>query len=273
MNLLVIDKSLHCATTGTIMCILQFVNNYRKKNNILIEKISNIYIIKEDKVASFNLIFDNTYNNEDVIKLFFSENSKIEEENYHNIYSNIEYKLLSKKIRFSKYVNDTINKEISCLDNNTLGVHFRFTDMNASHSLYNQTNYDKYLIEILNFVKKYNITTIFIASDNNESIHKITNNIELKNIKFVYRDIKRYDKEKADNNDMLWYLNPDKNSPHLHLNNFKSKIFNINDPNIHFECIIDCILLSKCSSLIFTYSNVSNLSILLSDTISNKCKV
>jgi hypothetical protein len=272
MNLLIIDESLHCATTGTIMCILQFINKYRKQNNILLENISNIYIYK-NKGAPFNLIFDDNYNVDNVTTLLFSETTEIEPMNYNYIYSNIEYQLLSKKIRFSKNITDLINNEITNIDDNTLGIHFRFTDMNQVHSISNPTNYNKYFVEIINYIKKYNITTIFVASDNNESINKITNESELKHIKFIYRDVKRYYKEDAEPEDMVWYSNPDKSSPHPHMNNFKYKIFNINDPNIHVECIIDCILLSKCKHLIFPYSNVSNLSILLSDTIINKSKL
>lgn len=272
MNLLVIDESLHCGTTGAIMCILQFVNKYIKLRNIAIEDILNLYIYK-NIAGPFNLIFDSSYENENITKIVFSENSEKETLDYNTIYNNNEYQLLSKKIRFSKNVREIINNESLKLDNNTLGIHFRFTDMNIAHSYNNPTTYAKYLIEIKNYVEMYNIRTIFIASDNNETLNKLINDNDLKHIKFIYRNVKRYDKENASKSDMIWYKNPDTNSPHPYLNNFKSTIFNINDPNTHLECIIDVILLSKCNYLIFAYSNVSNLSILMSDNKLIKCKV
>lgn len=272
MNLLVIDESLHCGTTGAIMCILQFVNKYIKLRNIAIEDILNLYIYK-NRAAPFNLIFDNSYDNENITKIIFSENSEKETVDYNTIYNNKEYQLLSKKIRFSKNVREIINNELLEFDDNTLGIHFRFTDMNVAHSYNNPTTYTKYLIEIKKYLEIYNIRTIFIASDNNETLNKIINENDLKHIKFIYRNVKRYDKEKANELDMIWYKNPDTNSPHPYLNNFSSTIFNINDPNTHLESIIDCIMLSKCNYLIFTYSNISNLSILMSDNKLIKSKV
>ena len=44
MNLLIIDESLHCGTTGAIMCILQFVNKYIKLRNIARRYIKFIYL-------------------------------------------------------------------------------------------------------------------------------------------------------------------------------------------------------------------------------------
>jgi hypothetical protein len=271
MNILVVDQSLHCATTGTIMCILQFINYYRKKNNILIEDINNIYIKKSVNVSNMNCIFDDNMN-KDIFTLFFTNDSSIENVDYNNIYLNIEYNLLAKKIKFSKMVIDIVNKEMSTFEN-TLGIHFRFTDMNKVHLINNPNSYNGYLLEILNYVYKYKINNIFIASDNDESIHKITNHAELKHINFIYRNNKRYEKENADDSDMYWHVNTDTNIPHSYLNNFKNIIFNIYDSNTHLECILDCILLSKCNHLIFSHSNVSYLSILLSENIKNKSKI
>lgn len=271
MNYLIIDETLHCATTATIMCILQFMNSYRKKNNINMHDIEKIYV-KKERAAPFELIFDNDYKIENTISLIFDEKSVIETQNYNNIYNNLDYKLLAKKLCFSKKVKDIINSEIKNLDNNTLGIHFRFTDMNASHLKSNPTTYTNYLKEIYNYIVKYDIKNIFIASDNTESINKLLNDISSNNIKINYRNVKRYHKEKADDKDLLWYKTNDATS-HQYLNNFKDNIFNINDSTIHLECIIDCLLLSKCKHLIFSYSNISNLAILISETIENNTKI
>jgi hypothetical protein len=267
MDYLIIDKTLHCGTTGSILWILQFMNKYIKTNNLNYYDIKNIFI--EKKIAgNFDNIFDDNYDN-NVKILIFEDRKNIENVDYNYVYNNDEYKLLAKKICFSEKIKNVVSNELINISNNILGVHFRFTDMNSMHTKNKPICYTDYLNTILEYIKKKNIQDIYVASDNDESINKLLKEESLKDIKIYHRNIKRYPTEKADKNDLKWYKNTNKKFPHPYLNNFA----HINNPNIHLECIIDFILLSKCKYLIFPYSNVSNMALLLSTSIVDKIKI
>ena len=268
MDYLIIDKCMHCGTTGSIFWILQFMNKYIKINNLNYHDIKNIFI--EKKIAgNYDNIFDDNYDVNNIKTLIYDDDKNKESIDYNNVYDNNEYKILAKKICFSKKINDIINNELINITDNTLGIHFRFTDMNTMHTKKKPIEYKNYLTKILEYIKNYNIQSIFVASDNEESINKLLKNEIFKNIKIYYTNIKRYPTEKADENDLKWYKNDNTKYNHPYLNNFA----HINEPNIHLECLVDCILLSKCKYLIFPYSNVSNLAILLSNSIVEKTKI
>jgi len=273
MDYLIIDKCMHCGTTGSIFCILQFINKYIKINNLNYQDIKNIFI--EKKVAcNFDNIFDDNYDINIIKILIYDDDNNKEHVNYNNLHNSNEYKILAKKICFSKKINDIINNELINITSNTLGIHFRFTDMNAVHTKKNPIEYENYLTKILEYIKNYNIQSIFVASDNEESINKLLKNENFENIKIYYTNIKRYPTEKANENDLKWYKNDNKEFNHPYLNNFRhTSLEGISSSKLHLECLVDCILLSKCKYLIFPYSNVSNLAILLSNSIVEKIKI
>jgi len=273
MDYLIIDKCMHCGTTGSIFCILQFMNKYIKINNLNYHDIKNIFI--EKKIAgNYDNIFDDNYNVNNIKTLIYDDDKNKESIDYNNVHDNNEYKILAKKIRFSKKINNIINNELINITDNMLGVHFRFTDMNTMHTKNNPIHYKNYLNKILEHVKNHNIQSIFVASDNEESINKLLKDENFKNIKIYHTNIKRYPTEKADEKDLKWYKNDNKKFPHPHLNNFRhTSLDGISTSKLHLECLVDCILLSKCKYLIFPYSNVSNLAILLSNSIVEKTKI
>tara|TARA_A100001015_G_scaffold316302_1_gene430242 strand:- start:746 stop:1582 length:837 start_codon:yes stop_codon:yes gene_type:complete len=273
MNYLIKDKCLHVGTSGVIMAILQFMNKYIKTNKLNYSDVKNIFI--EKKVAcNFDDIFDDNYDNNNIKILVYDDDNNKESVNYNNVHNNNEYKILAKKIRFSKKINNIINNELINITDNTLGVHFRFTDMNAVHTRKNPIQYKNYLSKILEHIKNHNIQSIFVASDNEESINKLLKDDNFKNIKIYHTNIRRYPTEKADEKDLKWYKNDNKKFPHPYLNNFRhTSLDGISTSKLHLECLVDCILLSKCKYLIFPYSNVSNLSILLSNSIIKKTKI
>ena len=273
MDYLIIDKCLHVGTSGSIMAILQFMNKYIKTNNLNYDDIKNIFI--EKKVAcNFDDIFDANYDVNNIKTLIYDDDNNKESVNYNNVYNNNEYKILANKICFSKKINNIINNELINITDDMLGVHFRFTDMNAMHTKNNPIEYKNYLTKILEYIKNHNIQSIFVASDNEESINKLLIDENFENIKIYHTNINRYPTEKADEEDLKWYKNDNNKFNHPYLNNFRhTSLDGISTSKLHLECLVDCILLSKCKYLIFPYSNVSNLAILLSNNIVEKTRI
>jgi hypothetical protein len=128
------------------------------------------------------------------------------------------------------------------IDDSTVGVHVRLTDMNIIHGKdYGVLSFEDFKTQ-LNPDTKY-----FISSDNNESINKLK---ELfgNNINYV--------------KDMIRSEFENENSESLRLNNFKN-------PQFWIESFLEMLLLSKCGTLICRSSNLSNASIINSKTIKN----
>lgn len=152
------------------------------------------------------------------------------------------YKELIKNIKIKKNILNKVDEYIKNLniDENTIGVHVRLTDMNIHH----EKQYGVLTFE--NFVS--NMTTdnnYFIASDNHESIQKL-NEIFGNNIKYVPEMI-RCEKENDD-------------STILQIDNFKNEKFWV-------ESFIEMLLLSKCNKIVCRTSNLINASIIHSNNI------
>lgn len=112
---------------------------------------------------------------------------------------------------------------------------------------YKKITYDDYVIAINMVLNKYkNITDIFIASDNHESINKIISDFSNYNIHYFKTDLR------------LQFSNSD--CYQFQLNNFKNE-------NFYISSIIDILLLSKCKYIIHKVSSILLLAILLSNTL------
>ena len=134
------------------------------------------------------------------------------------------------------------------IDNNTLGIHLRFTSMCLHNNTYGDVTIKDYITCINKYIYKYNIKNIFIASDNCESIKKIENIFE--NVKINYfNNFSRQKNEK-------------------YINNFDFEVNNRNNnENSYTEAVLESIMLSKCKYLIYRVSSVSILAQLLSNNI------
>ena len=265
MDFLIIDTNINTCTAGQILItILRFMNPYIKQNNMNLSDINNIYVNKCNTQCACQIIFDDNYDSNNIVKLFLNNTSLIDNTSITEMINNVNYSYILKKIRFSKQVLGIVDDYLKNFDINTLGIHFRLTDMNEMHTKLSPVKYTDYMIEINHYIENFNIKNIFVASDNIESINKLNN--ENLNVKIFYKDAKRYYAEKAESKDIMWFMDVATNR---YLNNFCRNIFDIYDPNTHLECIVDCILLSKSKHLIFTYSAISHLAILMSDTITS----
>ena len=119
---------------------------------------------------------------------------------------------------------------------NILGVHIRGTDKN-SESVHGQRPFvtiEDYLNIIQEYVEKNSDASIFVASDNNEAIRKIFQ--KFSNNKIIVYNCTR----------MSSYSSP----LAIHYSPHRS-------PIAGEEALIDCVLLSRCSHLICTDSNLA----------------
>jgi hypothetical protein len=188
------------------------------------------FVLDQDKVEEFTTIPCENLGT-------YDKKNPIEKSIYYNI-----YKDLIKKIKIKKEILDKVNEYVEKfnIDDNTVGVHIRLTDMNIHH----QKQYG--ILTFDDFVSKISLDkNIFVASDNHESIKKLQE-IFGDNIKFIPEMI-RCEKETDD-------------STILQIDNFKNEQFWI-------ESFIEMLLLSKCGKLICRTSNLSNASILHSNKI------
>ena len=166
--------------------------------------------------------------------------------------------VLLKKIVNKNTINPSIlnqvnyYKDLFNINENTLGVHVRLTDMNAIHGdIYGKFTTEDYIFKIKDFLNTHkNITNVFIASDNIVSINKIENYFNNKDISISYiKDIDfRQTQEYCENYNYV-------------VNKFNE--FNL---NFHVNIFIEMLVLSKCAYLIHRTSDFSNASIIYSDT-------
>ena len=214
--------------------------------------------LKEDEQVFFNLpnwwdaIFDqkkdhtidNYFNLDGVYRIpynFFIDPIDVE-----NLY---EYRQIVKnKLKFHPSLLLEIENQIHQLeiDNNTLAVHLRLTDLNDVHSKeLGKISLENYLKEINNILDIHpNINKIFIASESLENILYIQSQLS---IPVVYVPNLR----RATNKDNFLY----------------DQVEYMKDPLYWREVFLDVFLLSKCKYLLGRISNVTNTSIILSDKI------
>ena len=250
MNILIIDKGTHNGTTGCILLLIQHLEFILNQNNILCSEINDIYI-QTDKII--NIIYETIPNEIIFDKIInYTNESLIVNLDYKNIKQNLtifnNISCLCKKIKFNSKYFDEYN--INNNSNNALCIHFRLTDMNLVHNKDNLKTYDNFLNETIKILKANKIESIFIASDNHESINKIINDISYLNIQIKYnKTIYRGETEIE--------------------NIFETLLKNNNSKELYIDCIKDVLCLSQGKYLIHTLSNVSNLAILLSNTLNN----
>ena len=254
MNILIIDKGTHNCTTGCILLLIQHLAFILNQNNILCSDINNIYI-QTDKII--NIIYEPIQNEIIFDKIInYSNESLIVNLDYKNIKKNlIIFNIISclcKKIKFnSQYFDEyNINNNSNNNLNNALCIHFRLTDMNLVHNKNNFKTYNHFFDEIIKILQANKIESIFIASDNHESINKIINDINYLNIPIKYnKTIYRGETEIE--------------------NIFETLLKNNNSKELYIDCMKDVLCLSQGQYLIHSLSNVSNLAILLSNTLNN----
>lgn len=154
-------------------------------------------------------------------------------------------KQLCSKMKFQPIITESVKSFVDAnnIDSNTLGVHIRLTDMNSIHSKFGCFTIEDFVREIRQCITE--TQTIFVASDNNESIATIRN--EFPNHTVLSFDNK-YRVEKKDDD------------------NFCNQVNNLNNPDFYQQNVIEALILSKCGSLIHRISDFANFAILFSSS-------
>ena len=154
---------------------------------------------------------------------------------------------LARKLKFNKRIKKLIKNEESKIDfKNSLGVHIRLTDMNGIHPEHGEVNFNDFTKNINLVLEEHpEINTIFVASDNNESINKLA--IRYKDrVKFI-DNLNRCETESGDS--------------------YKLQLENYHKEEFWEHSFLDMMMLSKCKYLLHRTSNVANAALVFSDTI------
>lgn len=153
------------------------------------------------------------------------------------------YRKVVSKIKFNDELQELVDDHVEKLgiNENTIGVHVRLTDMNIIHRRdHGVSSINKYLNVIKSNIMDHNI---FIASDNDESIQ---------NIKNIYQEKVKYVRN------LLRGTSENQNTLSLQLDNGKDK-------RLWIEAFLDMLLLSKCGTIICRTSNLANAAIIHSN--------
>lgn len=266
MNQIWLKVSAGGGITSQFIILLQnllFKSNEIPDGPLYIDKgdfLKRLYVdyLKEDEQVFFNLpnwwdaIFDQT-KNPSVTDYFDLDN--VYRIPYNFFTDSIDIKNLPK---YKKIVKDKLNfhptlllevkKQISQLkiDNNTLAVHLRLTDLNDVHSKeLGIVTIEDYLTEINNILLiNPHINKIFIASESLENILYIQSQLS---IPVVYVSNLR---RAIDKDDFL-----------------RDQVKYMKDPLYWREVFLDVFLLAECKYLLGRISNITNTSIILSNKI------
>lgn len=159
-------------------------------------------------------------------------------------------KMIVSKNKINPQILSNVNHYIEQfnINENTLGVHLRLTDMNTVHrNDYGIVTFDDFITEINIFLlKNKHINNIFLACECNENIVKFVN----------------YYKDKIDVNYIKDSCRVDENSD----DNIAFQIQNMSKENFVSNIFTEMLTLSKCSYLIHRYSDFANFAKIYSNT-------
>ena len=211
----------------------------------------NTYKEVSDKDNPFDWVFDQHYDDSyDLVYVYVGAGISL------RIQDSPHYPNWKQHVKLIK-IQDHLAKKIDAfaLENiteNTLGVHLRTSDMNMIHPHHGVFTTDDYITAIRKIVKENDIRNIFVACDNKKSIKRMEE--EFDNVVYYNCTLRKDD-------DIGW------GGP-LSINQAQ-----LNNPVLWEEAFIDCMLLSKCSSLVRRISGMANAAIIFSDTIGKEYKL
>jgi hypothetical protein len=163
------------------------------------------------------------------------------------------YKFIVKKyLKFHPLLLESVSKwkQEFNIDENTLGVHLRLTDLNDVHSFeLGKLTIDTYIDAIKNVLKLHpNINKIFVASEIYESIDILKQHFSIPIL-----HVSTIERSSESINSTTSFL--------------KDQIKLMKNPLYWRDVFLDVFLLSNCKYLLGRVSNIPNTAIILSDTI------
>ena len=210
-------------------------------------RISNEHSIKNKELFDTFFDYTNILREQDIVISDYPHCSflKAWESDY---YSQLRSVIHKNKIHPSIQTNVDQYKTNFKIDENTLAIHIRLTDMNIYHAhQYGYRAFDDFCTHIDKMLTKYqNINSIYVCSDNNESISELISKYSNYTIHYV-SDTHRVEKEDS--------------------NNYADFFQNFNSvENIETKLFTELLVASSCSYFICRISDFANFAILYSNT-------
>jgi len=214
------------------------LGRYRYSKNILGSPIQNPYdyVLDQKKInPDITLIanFINTYNNHN--DLYHTEDLR-------------KLQIICSKIKIKENVLNKINPNIN---EKTLGVHVRLTDMLEYHiDIHKGGSTQDYIESIKTIINENNIENIFVSSDNQYSLNLLKENFDI-----IHNEV-----------------------TNINTTEFGGNYINYQIDNIHLEyfwvdSFVDMISLSKCGILLHKLSSLNNISLYFSKTLNKSYKI
>jgi hypothetical protein len=243
MNIKVVANS--AGIFAKVILVLQTVKKFCDNKKINLDVVNNIYLESKPNGLSNNL-FDYVFDQED------SENYDVtlsgrKYKTYNRMFEDGDlpfFREMFKKLKIKDSVIDRVDKNIN---ENTLGVHVRLTDMNSLHGRdYGVRNFHQYLNKVESVTKTNNPNNIFVSSDNIISIQKLSEKYDI-----IYNNeiCNRHNSE-VDNGDYNNFLR----NNHL-------------DEQFWVDSFVDMLSLAKCGEMVKGVSSLSNTSIVVSECL------
>ena len=205
----------------------KFIDQNTSSNSLIHWDQGNVKInfVSENKIKSIDWILGYPSDDRD----------KYENKEFIGVFKNLIH-----QIQFKKEILEEVEKHKHLINPNTVGVHVRMRDHLTSGHGYNQ----EYKLNLNEVIHKIQSTgkDVFIVSDTHDAYNLFSS--QIKNVKFID------DKEQYENNKMGLHFLPLSNEE-------KEKMLK--------TLLVEVILLSKCSYLYLMNSNVSHVSLFLSD--------
>jgi hypothetical protein len=240
------------------MVALQSINDVHKND---LDKIDNIYIDTDMvSINPFNyvleqnseMLFDSIVNCRESHHRREQNKGILEYTDLFNI-NNGDLENLKKIIKKIK-IKNTVTDKLNTLNDRTLGVHIRLTDMNSIHPIHGIFTINDYISKIKTVLKgDPTLNNIFISSDNDESISKIISIFS--NHTITYNTVSNRSVKEDDTSYMSYQTK-----------SFSSEMFWV-------DSFLEMLSLSLCDELIYRVSNLNNSSVIFSEKIKKTHKL
>jgi hypothetical protein len=240
--------------TIAIQQILRDIQNIDDIQNIYIEidnyRTSHIILDHVENATKnpFDFVLDQK-NIEPTIVLIGTFNKTYTD--HDTLYGSVELEKIQKicdKIKIKDSILNSINTDIN---EQTLGVHVRLTDMLELHL---DIHGGGTTLDYIDFIKKLSadmtIKNIFVSSDNRYSLDLLS-----RNFKIIHNDVNNLNKTEMPSN----YYN--------------YQLENLTRENFWVDSFTDMISLSRCGSLVYKLSNLNTTALFFSKTLTNFYKL
>jgi hypothetical protein len=259
MNVLVktVGGGIFSTFTIAIQQILEDIPNVNDINNIYIELDKDRYTYSENILNSvtetstrnpFDYVLDQINLNPDItlnanfIKTYLNHNDLYGTEELKNL------QIICSKIKIKKNILDKIKSNIN---EKTLGVHVRLTDMLDHHlELHNGGSTQDYIDSIKSIIIENEIENIFVSSDNEFSLHILKENFDI-----LHNEVNNINKTEFGGD------------------YFKYQLDNIHLEYFWVDSFVDMMSLSRCGVLLYKLSNLNNTSLFFSETLKKFYKI